>query len=162
LTLNADEPISTADGITPISFDLGKPDRVDDLYGSGMLEGSKDIFVELIQPNGKITGMLTIPIIRATVRVEGLFEFNFNLINASSPVSTPAEANPNIFSPAPTPTSLPMDNYSYTGETLKSGDLLFTVFSGENSEVRDTGLDLPLRTLRARSHKFMFTPIIKA
>ena len=135
LTLNADEPIPTADGIKPISFDLGKPDRVDDLYGSGMLEGSKDIFIELIRPNGKITGVLTIPIIRATVLVEGPFEFSFPLTESSSLTPTPVEANPNTFSPASTPTSLPMDDYSYTGEELKGGDLLFTVFNGTNSEV---------------------------
>ncbi len=135
LILNADEPIPTVDGITPLSFDLGKPDRVDDLYGSGMLKGSKDIFVELIRPNGKITGVLTIPVVRATVLVEGPFEFNFHLTNTSSLAPTPAEANPNTFSPAPTPTSLPMNGYSYTGEVLKTGDLLFTVFNGKNSEL---------------------------
>jgi hypothetical protein len=142
LTLNADEPIPTSDGITPISFDLGKPDRVDDLYGSGMLSGSKDIFVELIHPSGKITGVLTIPIIRATVLVEGPFEFTFHLTRTSSLTATPVEANPNTFSPASTPTSLPMNDYSYAGETLKSSDLLFTVFNGKNSELYAFTLDL--------------------
>jgi WD40 repeat protein len=135
LTLNADEPIPNADGITPLSFDLGKPDRVDDLYGSGMLEGSKDIFIELVRPNGKITGVLTIPIVRATVRVEGPFEFTFNLTTASSSTPVPAEADPNAFFPAPTPTALPLDSYFFSGQTLETGDLLYAVWNGRQTDV---------------------------
>jgi hypothetical protein len=135
LTLNADEPIQTVDGITPASLEIGKPDRVDDLYGNGMLGGSKDIFIELIRPSGKISGTITIPILRATVIVEGPFEFDFNLTDTSTISPTPAEANPNIFSPLPTPTSLPLTDYSYQGGKLNPGDLLFTAFSGNNSEL---------------------------
>lgn len=135
LILNADKPIPTADGLTPTSFELGKPNRVDDLYGSGTLGGSQDIFIELVRPSGKITGMLTIPIVRATVIVEGPFEFNFNLANTSAPVPTPADANPNIFSPATSPTPLSLDDYSYRSQMLKSGDLVFTTFNGKNSDL---------------------------
>ena len=39
LTLNADEPIQTVAGITPYELELGRPDRVDDLYGWGDLGG---------------------------------------------------------------------------------------------------------------------------
>jgi hypothetical protein len=135
LMLNADDTIQTVDGITPISFELGKPDRVDDLYGGGMFDGSKDIFIELIRQHEKITGVLTIPILRATVTIDGPFEFTFNLTNASSPTPMPAEADPSTFSPAPTPTPLPLNGYSYTGENLKSGDLVFTIFNGKNSDL---------------------------
>lgn len=135
LTLNADDLIQTVDGVTPISFELGKPDRVDDLYGSGILSGSKDIFIELVRPSGKITGKLTIPIVRATVAINGPFEFNFKITNDSSLTPTPAEVDPNIFSPAPTPTSLPLDDYSYKGEMWKSGDLIFTVYNGKKSDL---------------------------
>ena len=135
MTLNADDPIQTVDGVMPISLELGKPDRVDDLYGSGMLNGSKDIFLELVRPSGKITGMLTIPIIRATVAINGPFEFNFNVSDGSSLTPTPAEVDPNIFSPIQTPTSIPLGDYFYNGELLKSGDLIFTVFNGKNSDL---------------------------
>ena len=135
LTLNADEPIQTVDGLTPASLEVGKPDRIDDLYGTGMLAGSKDIFIELIRPNGKITGMLTIPIISAAVIVDGPFEFTFNLTDASSPPPTPAQADPNIFSPAPTPTPLPLDSYFFSGQTLETGDLLYAVWNGDQTNV---------------------------
>lgn len=135
LTLNADEPIQTIDGITPASFELGKPDGVDDLYGSGIFSGSKDIFIELIRPNGKITDVINIPIVSVTVIVDGPFEFTFNLTNASSSTPTPAEADPSIFSPAPTPTPIPLDGYLYSGLSLNPDDLLYTVLVGDKTNV---------------------------
>lgn len=135
LTLNADEPIQTVDDITPVSLEIGKPDKVDDLYGGGMFSGSKDIFIELIRPNGKITGVINIPIVRATVIVDGPFEFTFNLTNASSSTPTPAEADPSIFSPAPTPTPIPLDGYLYSGLSLNPDDLLYTVLDGDKTNV---------------------------
>ncbi len=135
LTLNADQPIQTVDGLTPASLELGKPDRINDLYGTGMLAGSKDIFIEIIRPNEKITGVITIPIIGAMVIVEGPFEFTFNLTAASSPVPTPAEADPNIFSPEPTPMPIPLDDYFYSGLSLNPDDLLYTILDGDNTNV---------------------------
>ncbi len=135
LTLNADEPLQTVDGLTPASLELGKPDRIDDLYGTGMLSGSKDIFIEIIRPNGKITGVINIPIIGAMVIVDGPFEFTFNLTDASSPAPTPAEADPNSFSPAPTPMPIPLDGYFYSGPSLNPDDLLYTILDGDNTNV---------------------------
>jgi hypothetical protein len=138
LLLNADEPIQTVDGITPASLEIGKPDKVDDLYGNGMLAGSKDIFVELLRPTGKITGVISIPILRATAIVEGPFEFDLNLketTSASSAIPTPAESDPNLFSPVPTPTALPLDSYFFSGQTLEDGDLLYAVWDGRESNV---------------------------
>ena len=138
LTLNADEPIQTIDGITPASLEIGKPDKVDDLFGSGMLAGSKDIFIELIRPNGKISGVINIPIVGAMVIVDGPFEFTFNLTDASSPAPTPAEADPNIFSPAPTSTPISLDGYLYSGQKLDRGDLLYAVWNGDQTDVYRT------------------------
>lgn len=135
LTLNADEPLQTVDGLTPASLELGKPERIDDLYGTGMLAGSKDIFIELIRLNGKITGVINIPIVGAMVIVDGPFEFTFNLTDDSSPAPTPAEADPNIFSPAPTPMPIPLDGYFYSGLSLNPDDLLYTVLDGDNTNV---------------------------
>jgi hypothetical protein len=138
LTLNADEPIQTIDGITPASLEIGKPDKVDDLFGSGMLAGCKDIFIELIRPNGKISGVINIPIVGAMVIVDGPFEFTFNLTDASSPAPTPAEADPNIFSPAPTSTPISLDGYLYSGQKLDRGDLLYAVWNGDQTDVYRT------------------------
>ena len=135
LTLNADEPIQTADGITPFELELGRPDRVDDLYGWGDLGGSKDIFVELIRGGKKISGVLNLPIVSATVIVQGPFEFTFKLTDIPSITPTPLVADPNSFSPAPTATALPLDSYSYNGQTLQTGDLLYAVWNGNQSEL---------------------------
>ena len=148
LTLNADEPIQTVDGITPASLEIGKPDQVDDLYGNGMLAGSKDIFVELIRPAGKVSGAITIPVLRATVIVDGPFQFDLNLQDTSSPSSaipTPAESDPNLFSPIPTPTALPLDSYFFSGQSLEAGNLLYAVWDGRQTNVyrftASTGID---------------------
>lgn len=134
LTLNTD-PVQAVNGLTPAVLEIGKPDRVDDLYGTGMLTGSKDIFIELVRPHEKITGTITIPVVGATVIVDGPFEFTFALPDAVSMTSTPVVADPNAFSPAPTPTLLSLDSYTYSGQPLQSGDLLFTAINRDNTDV---------------------------
>ncbi len=118
LTLVA-EPVETKDGIPPLMLQMGKPERVDDLYGSGNLNGSKDLFVELIRPlrpQGKISGVLELPIVQATVILSGPFEFTFSLSQMMpQPSPTPAVVNPDNFSPAPTPTPLALDTDRFTG-----------------------------------------------
>jgi len=135
LTLNADGPIQTVDGITPYTLELGRPERVDDLYGGGTLAGGKGLFVELIQGGKKITGVLNLPIVSATVIVHGPFEFTFSLSDIPSITPTPLVANPDNFSPAPTSTPLSLDSYFYSGRTLESGDLLYTVLDRDKTNV---------------------------
>ncbi len=133
VTLQA-EPLETVDGITPYMLEMSKPDRIDDLYGSGGLAGSKGLFVELIRPQGMITGVLELPIVKASVIVEGPFEFTFSLSQFTAPsTATPEIANPDTFSPAATPTPLVLDAYQFTGLLPKSGDLLFTIVNGETT-----------------------------
>jgi WD40 repeat protein len=135
LTLNVDEPVQTVDGITPDQLELGRPDRVDDLYGGGDFSGSKDIFVELIHGSEKITGVINLPIVSTTVIVKGPFEFTFTLSDTPAITPTPLVANPGNFSPAPTPTPLSLDSYFYSRRTLESGDLLYTVLDGDKTNV---------------------------
>ena len=135
LTLNADEPIQTVDGITPDALELSKPERVDDLYGAGNFGGSKDIFVELIRRDGKITGVLNLPIVSATVIVQGPFEFTFTLSDIPAISPTPLVSDPNAFLPVPTSTPLPLDSYFYSGQMLQTGDLLYVVWNGSQSDV---------------------------
>ncbi|MEI8133036.1 MAG: hypothetical protein WCG34_11435, partial [Leptolinea sp.] len=134
LILDAD-PVQTVNGITPISVEIGKPDRVDDLYGVSMLDGSQDIFIELMRPNGKVTGIINIPLAKAIVTVQGPFEISFNLPEAASISPTPAIADPNTFSPAPTATPVALDAFRYSGISLEAGDLVYTVLNGENTSV---------------------------
>jgi hypothetical protein len=134
LTLNAD-PVQTVNGLTPAALEIGKPDRVDDLYGTGMLAGSKDIFIELVRPQEKVTGTITIPVVGTTVIVNGPFEFTFTLPDEQSITPTPAVADPNTFSPAPAPTPLPFDHYYFSGQTLEAGDLLYVVWHNLQSDI---------------------------
>ena len=135
LTLNADEPIQTVDGITPNQLELGKPDRVDDLYGNGDFAGSKDIFVELIRGSGKTTGMLDLPIVSATVIVQGPFEFTFTLSDTLAITPTPLVADSKAFAPASTATPISLDSYFYSGQTLQPGDLLYAAWNGAQSDL---------------------------
>ncbi len=135
LVLNADEPIQTIDGITPDQLELGRPSPEVPIYGNGDFEGSKDIFVELMQPGGKISGVINLPIISATVIVQGPFEFTFNLSDTGSVTPTPLVANPEDFLPAATPNPMSLDSYFYSGRMLESGDLLYTVLDGDKTNV---------------------------
>jgi len=134
LVLDAD-PVQTVNGLTPAALEISKPDRVDDMYGMGMLAGSKDIFIELVRPQGKVTGTITIPVIGATVIVDGPFEISFALTEAEPITSTPIVVDPNTFSPAPTLTPLSLDSYAYSGQAIQRGDLLYTSINGDNTDV---------------------------
>jgi hypothetical protein len=135
LLLNADEPIQAADGITPFSVEIGRPDKIDDLYGSGSFDGSQDIHIELMQGGRKVTGKLTIPVVSATVLVNGPFEFTFNLADLPAQTPTPIAANPDTFQPAASSTPVSMEDYSYSGATLQSGDLLYVIWNGDQSDL---------------------------
>jgi hypothetical protein len=135
LTLNADGPIQMVDGLTPEALELGRPARVDDLYGGGALVDGKGLFVELIQGGTKLTGVLDLPIVSATVIVQGPFTFTFNLTDLPALTPTPLVANPNVFSPAPSSTPMSLDSYAYNGRKLESGDLLYTVIDGDKTNV---------------------------
>jgi len=135
LTLNADGPIQTVDGITPDTLELGRPERVDDLYGGGTLAGSKGLFVELIRGGKKITGVLNLPILSATVIVQGPFEFTFTLTDTPAITPTPLVADPGNFSPAATPTPMSLDSYSYSGQALQTGDLLYAAWNVGQSDI---------------------------
>lgn len=134
LTLDS-EPVETVEGITPVYLEMGKPEKVNDLYGNGMIAGSKDLFVELIRPNGKITGVLTLPIVKAVVVLQGPFKFTFSILRSAPEASTPTVANSSDFFPDPTITSLPFDGYYYSGKFLKTGDLLYAVVEGNKTNV---------------------------
>lgn len=139
LTLIADKVMPSASGLTPLSLDVGKPDNVDDLYGSGLLSGGKAVFVELMRPAGKISGEIAIPILSAAVMIQGPFEFEFTLPDSSTPsqnaVPTPAQANPLAFTPVPTSTPLSLYAYRYSGAKIQANDFLYTIGDGEQSKV---------------------------
>ncbi|NMB88283.1 MAG: hypothetical protein GYA17_07970, partial [Chloroflexi bacterium] len=145
LTLEAG-PVESANGLTPLALEMGKPERVDDLYGSGNLDGSKDLFVELLRPQGALHGVLELPVVSATLIVSGPFEFTFTPTPAAAPATPPpavATADPGSFSPAPSATPLPLESYRSGERRPQPGDLLFTVLQGETTALYAAGPGLP-------------------
>jgi len=61
---------------------------------AGRWWGGKGLFVELILGGKKITGVLDLPIVSATVIVQGPFTFTFNLSDLPALTPTPLVANP--------------------------------------------------------------------
>ena len=143
LNLDADEPLQPYHQITPILLELGKPENIPDLYGSGILSGKKDIFVELIHPEGKIHGKITIPIIKASVIITGPYEISFTIPNGTAknsltngiPTPTVLEVSPANFTPLATPTLRALTGYHSTGEPMQKGDLLFSLSEGDQSKI---------------------------
>jgi len=128
------EPIAVIDAVEPYSVQLGRPDRVDDLYGAGPLAG-KGLFVELFQYSKKLTGKLVLPITNATAVIHGPFVFDVTVSSPPPITATPLVADPNTFAPAPTTTPLALDSYAYAGGSLNTGDLLYTVFAGSSTQL---------------------------
>ena len=112
-------------------LDLGKPEGIDDLYGSGFnAQAQVMVSSELIGTiSGKKTGSLTFPIIGAHIILPGPFEFMVPApaLVVDSPLETPVVVDEGNFIPQPTPTPIALDSYQYAGRTIQAGDLLFTV-----------------------------------
>ncbi|PKN92912.1 MAG: hypothetical protein CVU44_12845 [Chloroflexi bacterium HGW-Chloroflexi-6] len=132
LILNAD-PIQPIGGILPVALEIGKPDRVDDLYGGGMFAGSKDIFIELLRPSGKINGVIHIPLEKVILAVQGPFEFTFTLPDSANLPGDPVQADPGNFVPQLTVTPLPLDGYSFFGASPQPGELLFSAIETDTT-----------------------------
>jgi hypothetical protein len=74
----ASDPVETREGITPYFLEMGKPEGIDDRYGGGTGDGILSLQVELLQNAGKKTGLLRLPLIGATVLVNGPFSLTFD------------------------------------------------------------------------------------
>ena len=131
LTLISD-PIVSNNGVLVNGLDLGRPEEIDDRYGSGFGGQSQviKVFAELIGPvSGKKTGTLIFPIIGAQVLLLGPFEFTFAapLPILTQPTEMPQVVGGESFTPQPSPTSLSLETYHYNGKAIQSDDLVFTV-----------------------------------
>jgi len=132
------DPQETGDGIVVTMFELGKPEGIDDMYGSGFgPQCQVSVTVELLGVvSGLKTGVLSIPVVGATVMLPGPYEISFQVPQESPHAAqTPVSADPGSFEPAPTPTPLSMVDYSFSGCSLQPGDLLYTVVSGEKTQL---------------------------
>ena len=125
------DPVETRDGLTPYLLMLAKPDRVDSGWGEGSeQDGVLSLSVDLLQPSGKLSGTLRLPLVGVSMRVDGPFYVSFD---APAPLLAAAETPEVIeggdFIPLPSGEALPMDVYQYSGRALQPGDLL-TVSAG--------------------------------
>jgi hypothetical protein len=104
---------------------LGRPEGVEDRYGAGTKQDRLSIRVQLYQ-NGKVlTGTLRIPLVSATLKVRGPFVLGFEAPPETDAIESPPEVVSDApYSPLPVGEPLPMNDFEYTGETLRAGDLL--------------------------------------
>ena len=131
----------------PYHLQPGRPDGIQDRYGSGTGPDDLSIHVQLFQQSGLKTGMLRIPLIGAALKARGPFTLSFDAPTspaAATPEPQVVEDSP--FAPLPTGEPLSMEAYRYDDYRLQSGDLLTAVIEGNHS------------TLYAASPDSNFTP----
>lgn len=136
------DEIAEVNGVKPVIFELGRPERVVELYGSGSKRGRISFELELIQNGQLLTGEIRLPVISAAFRHEGPFEISFE----SPPLSQPDDAQPNLldpgtYEPLPPAGAMAMDAFRLSGRTLQSGDLLAFSMQGENTRVRVASIE---------------------
>ena len=135
LKLSSD-PVETRDGLTPFILMMGKPERVESGWGEGSGEsGILSLSVDLMQPSGKLSGVLTLPLVGATVQVNGPFILSLDAPPAQALEETPQVIEGGEFNPLPTGAALPMDAFQYSGRTLQAGDLLAVSAGAETSRL---------------------------
>ena len=129
------DPVEARDGITPYILMMGKPDRVDSGYGEGSEDnGVLSLSVVLKQQSGNLSGMLTLPLVGATVRVNGPFTLSLDAPPAqAAPEETPQVIEGGEFNPLPTGEALPIDAFQYSRRALQAGDLLAVSAGAETS-----------------------------
>lgn len=126
LTLSIEsDPLDNTAAVQIYSLGPGRPEGVEDRYGFGTSLERFSIHVQLYQ-NGKVlTGTLRIPLISATLKVNGPFMLGFEAPPETNTIESPPEvASDAPYSPLPVGEPLPMEDFQYTGETLQAGDLL--------------------------------------
>lgn len=126
LTLSIEsDPLDDAAAVRLYSLYPGRPEGVEDRYGGGTKVDRFYIHVQLYQNGEVLTGVLRIPLISATLKVRGPFVFGFEAPpETAAPTVTPEVIGDAPYSPLPVGEPLPMDDFEYTGEMLRAGDLL--------------------------------------
>ena len=132
------EPFRMAEGTQFLSIELSKPERVDDLYGTGREltpEGTRArIMVELNQGSGRLSGELSLPVVGAYILWQNPDEIRFNISELPEPAATPAP------SPVPGaalddslyPAALPL---TWHQQETSSGSLLYLGQDSKNTRV---------------------------
>ncbi|RPI87287.1 MAG: hypothetical protein EHM41_05515 [Chloroflexi bacterium] len=124
LTITSD-PFDEQASIRPYVIDPGRPEGILDRYGAGSGPNNLSISVDLQQQSGLITGILRIPLVSASLKVQGPFTLTFDA-PAEQPAATPEPLviENGAFEPLLAGEPLTMDAYLYTGRALAPGDLL--------------------------------------
>ena len=118
------DPIDDTASVRIYSLEPGRPEGVQDRYGAGIAEDRFSLHVQLYQNSEILTGVLRIPLIKASLKVRGPFVLDFEAPQEiTEPTMEPEVVDDAAYNPMPTGEPLSMEAYFYSGETLRGGDL---------------------------------------
>ena len=116
------------------SLEPGRPGGVQDRYGGGVTGDSFSFRLQLYQYDAVMKGTLQIPFLNATLKVRGPFVLTFEAPEETvEPAPAPEVVDDAPYSPIPTGEPLSMESYYYSGEALRSEDLLSIEVVGTDS-----------------------------
>ncbi len=119
------DPLDDTAPVRIQALEPGRPEGVQDRYGLGISDDGFSVHVQLYQNGEIMTGMLRIPLIKASLKVRGPFILTFDAPQESVESTVEPEViDDAAFDPLPTGEPLSMEAYQYTGESLRLGDLL--------------------------------------
>lgn len=128
------EPIDFTQSRFILSFEQAPPENGQDMYG-GFFDGNRfALTLQIGKSFGDQTGKIKMSVLSATIFDNSTIDLKVMIKEGSSqPMIT---AIPDVVDGFSTPSvqqALPMDTFSETGESLKAGELLYSVLNGENS-----------------------------
>lgn len=126
LTLSIEsDPIDNALPVSVYSVEAGRPEGVQDRYGTGRTKDSFSLHLQLYQKGAVMKGVLRIPLLNATLKVSGPYVLTFEAPEETmEPTMAPEMVEDAPYSPMPTGEPLSMESYYYSGEALRTEDLL--------------------------------------
>jgi hypothetical protein len=128
------DPFDNTLPVRIFSLEPGRPEGVQDRYGGGVTGDSFSFRLQLYQYDAVMNGILQIPFLNATLKVRGPFVLTFEAPGETmEPTPAPEVVQDAPYSPIPTGEPLSMESYYYSGEALRSEDLLSIEVVGGDS-----------------------------
>lgn len=128
------DPFDNTLPVRIFSLEPGRPEGVQDRYGGGVTGDSCSFRLQLYQYDAVMDGILQIPFLNATLKVRGPFVLTFEVPEEIvEPTPAPEVVDDAPYSPIPTGEPLSMESYYYSGEALRSEDLLSIEVVGGDS-----------------------------
>ena len=135
LTLSIEsDPINDALPVSVYSIEAGRPEGVQDRYGTGRTKDSFSFHLQLFQNGAVMKGILRIPLLTATLKVRGPFVLTFEAREETiESTMAPDVVEDAPYNPIPTGEPLSMESYYFSGEALRTDDLLSIEVVGSDS-----------------------------